>query len=1179
MTVVDLPLMRVNFLLGPAGSGKTFRCLNALRARLIADPQGPPLILLAPRQATFQLELALLSRPELRGYTRLRIVSFERFATWLLGQLDVPAREVLSEEGRIMVLRALLHRHHEQLGVFRESSRATGFARLLSSQLIELQQHGVGPAALRTAAGSVSQTPGLSAKLCDLALLQEQYQGWLVEHALQDNGTLLDQATEALTEAARAGAEPAPMIEALWLDGLAELTPQELKLLVALVPFCEEATLAFCLESEPQAALPWLSNWSVISQTFRRCHAAFSAAERCDVSVEVMARNLTPNRFSALGQLRLPTVDAPRGHEPTEGRDSRRPTFQSAFPQGGRSPALPVGETAADEQGGILRQLEANWTTGASSLAGTLEIQRELELVQCSAPEEEAVMAAREILKFVQAGHRFRDCAVLLRQLESHHAGLRRVFTRYQIPFFLDRREPVTHHPLAEFTRSALHTVLYHWRLTDWFAALKSGLTPLGLDEVDRLENVALARGWEGAQWLRPLELPDEPALARECEALRRRVISPFERMRESLGDRPGGRQLAAAIRELWTAFDVETTLEGWAASAPDEAKHLTVFEELSGWLENLEQAFGDFQQPLRDWLPILEAGLGALTVGVIPPALDQVLIGAVDRSRNPDLKLAVVLGLNEGVFPQPPERLSLLTETDRFTLETATVNLRNDLKQRLGHERYLGYIACTRARERLILGWSERDAAGRVLNRSPLVDHVCRLFPQATVRSFTGPTQLDDCLHASELPGTMLRAGMTSFPDSAFLIPGLRDWLEHFASYAAAVGTNRLAPITVNRLYSDRLRTSASRLEQFAACPFQFFVTAGLRARERDRFEVDARKTGTFMHEVLRQFHEEVTGDKLRWRDLPATAARQRIARIALEQQGRVAAGVLASQPRHIFRADSLTALLQDFVAAVIDWMRTYRFDPVAVELGIGGEDGGLPWWEIDLGEGRTLAFRGNVDRVDAAPVPGRDDAMCLTVMDYKSGNKKFEPLKMQAGLQLQLPAYLAALCDVADRTPLLTGRHAVPAGMFYVRLKDESERTRQRDEEPDRKAGKRFEHTGRFSFEWLALFDSDHAAGNSGQFSYRLKKDGEPYANSHQLIRQPALEAVLNDARAMLGTMGREILAGNIAVDPYRKGNETPCTYCDFKSVCRIDPWTHSYRALRPILEPVASGESPPP
>lgn len=1129
--------MRVRFLLGPAGSGKTFRCLAEIRARLIADPSGPPLILLAPRQATYQLELELLSRPDLTGYTRLQIVSFERFAAWLLEQLGSAPRAMLSEEGRVMVLRALLHRHHERLKVFRESGRATGFARLLSSQLQELQQHRVAPEQLRATAGRLTNRGALADKLYDLALLLEHYQGWLADQQLADAGTLLDHATQALHAAAQAGVRSLE-IEALWLDGMAELTPQELALLAALTPFCREAALAFCLESEPREDLPWLSTWSVISRTFRRCHALLAADERCEVSVEVLAREAQQSRFTQRAAGSLPTPSEP----------------------------------------GPLQHLETHWT---APVAFTDPPGDALTFFQCADPEAEAVLAAREILRFVRAGHRFRDCAVLLRQMVTHHAGLRRVFTRYEIPFFLDRRESVAHHPLAEFTRGALHTILFHWRFTDWFAVLKTGLTPLNPDEVDGLENLALARGWEGGKWLQPLALADDPALGHDCEKLRRRVIAPFERLRDTLGDLPNGRQLAQALRRLWDDFEVGTTLENWSAASPDEVAHLTVLDELGGLLDNLEHAFGAFPLPLREWLPILEAGLGALTVGVIPPAVDQVLIGAVDRSRNPDLKLAVVLGLNEGVFPQPPADLSLLTESERESLSEVQVNLRNDARLRLGHERYLGYIACTRARERVILSWSEQDATGRVLNESPLLAHVCRLFPAAGVNLFNWPPPLEECLHTNELLGPLLLKELSSTggeverrspPEAAAssVTPGLRDWLDHFARCADAYRTPRLSPAATSRLYGNRLRSSASRLEQFAACPFQFFANAGLRARERDRFEVDARKTGTFLHEVLRQFHEELTAEGLRWRQVAPEAARQRIARVAREQLDRVAVGVLAAHPRHVFLARHFTELLQEFVTAVIGWMRTCQFDPLAVELTIGGDQAALPWWEIELGEGRTLAFRGSVDRVDAAPVPGRADALCLTVLDYKSGNKRFEPLKMQAGLQLQLPAYLAALSEVAGGSALLGGKQAVPAGMFYVRLRDAAGRTSHRDDEPGVKTGKRFEHTGRFSFEWLPLFDRDCAAGGGGQFSYRLKKDGEPYANSHQLIRQTELENLLTDAKALLQAMGRDILAGNIAVDPYRKGNELPCTYCDFKSVCRIDPWTHAYRPLRPLLDP---------
>ena len=89
----------------------------------------------------------------------------------------------------------------------------------------------------------------------------------------------------------------------------------------------------------------------------------------------------------------------------------------------------------------------------------------------------------------------------------------------------------------------------------------------------------------------------------------------------------------------------------------------------MDAWLDNVALAFADEALPLREWLPVLEAGLANLTVGVIPPALDQVLIGAIDRARNPDLKLALVLGVNESVFPAAPAAPVILTDADRDEL------------------------------------------------------------------------------------------------------------------------------------------------------------------------------------------------------------------------------------------------------------------------------------------------------------------------------------------------------------------------------------------------------------------------------------------------------------------------------------------------------------------------------
>src|SRR5204863_5503469 len=143
-------------------------------------------------------------------------------------------------------------------------------------------------------------------------------------------------------------------------------------------------------------------------------------------------------------------------------------------------------------------------------------ISHSISLACCADPEAEATFAAREILRHVRAGGRYREISILVRRLEGYHEVLERVLSQYEIPCFLDRRESVAHHPLAELTRSALRTAAFKWQNEDWFAALKTGLVPAQESEIDELETQALARGWKGATWNKPLHVPVEPGRSPE---------------------------------------------------------------------------------------------------------------------------------------------------------------------------------------------------------------------------------------------------------------------------------------------------------------------------------------------------------------------------------------------------------------------------------------------------------------------------------------------------------------------------------------------------------------------------------------------------------------------------------------------------------------------------------------
>ncbi len=1140
-------IVQTQFLLGPAGSGKTYRCLAEIRSALQSSPEGLPLILLAPKQATFQLERQLLADPSLPGYTRLQILSFERLADFVLERLQRPSPRLLTEEGRVMVLRALLSQKRNELRLFRASARLPGFAKQLNGLLRQLQRYHLTPARLERLAGEVSGNAHLKDKLLDLAMSLRAFLDWLGEHGLQDTNCLLDVATAALADL-RTPKAPVFCVEHLWLDGFAEMTPQELDLLAAVVPCCERATLAFCLENEATDNASWLSPWSLVGHTFQNCHQRLSALPSNKIVVENLERRDAQGRYA--GNPVLQHLEKSWG----------RP---ESFP-GGMAATLSTTDSVGENQNG----------DGVKRVPPALASA--LRIAACPNPETEATLAAREIRRHVRDhGGRFRDCAVLLRSFAGYDDLLRRAFTRYGIPIFLDRREPVSHHPLAELTRFALRTVAFDWQTDDWFGALKSGLVYEDAEAIDRLENEALAYGWKGGVWLEPLVVPKEKTPAKDRERLRQRIVAPFKVLAEATRSPLSGAQLAAALRELWRTLKVEQKLVAWSVPERSQRKsptsdsiHPTVWEQMRDWLDDLERAFPTEALSVREWLPILEAGLANLTVGVIPPALDQVLIGTVDRSRNPDLKFVLVLGVNESVFPATPASDNLLTEADREVLAGHQAVLGLDQRQQIGRERYYGYIACTRARQRVLLTFSERDANDKKLNPSPFVAHVQRLFPELKIETASADLDWRESEHASELIAPLLKfRNMNAGTRLDEAIPGVSPITERLRHLRDVQKTEPLSPELAERLYGPVLRTSVSRLEQFAACPFKFFVNSGLGAQERELFELDARERGSFQHAVLARFHEQVRSQNKEWRDLKPAEASDLIGQIAAELATDYRYGLFHANDQSLFTAHSLTVALQKFISAIITWMQLYEFDPRAVELGFGEKDALLPAWEIDLGGGHRMAFRGKIDRVDLCRDQKQDEALCV-VIDYKSGAKRVDPVLLANGIQLQLPAYLAALRQLDNPRPVFGVGRLVPAGVFYVNLRGSYARGQSRREalsganEASRQA---YRHSGRFSLAALPQLDRGYRESPSGQFDFKLKKNGRPNRQFKDLLEAAEFNALLDAVEVRLRTMGQKIFDGVAEVKPYRKGSEVACDQCDYRSICRIDPWTDEFRLLK--------------
>jgi len=551
------------------------------------------------------------------------------------------------------------------------------------------------------------------------------------------------------------------------------------------------------------------------------------------------------------------------------------------------------------------------------------------------------------------------------------------------------------------------------------------------------------------------------------------------------------------------------------------------------------------------------------------------------------------VLGVNESLFPAAPGAPAILTDADRAELDQSALLLGPGPRERLARERYLGYIACTRASERLVVTFARRGVDGKNLNPSPFITHLRRILPGAEIEEFGGQILPADAEHAHELVAPLLKyssphpardhsrrtgrgAGRGEARDESWAglvhLPALAALQDQLTRLREPELDEGLSPELAEQLFGPTLHSSVSRLEEFAQCPFRFFVHSGLRAEERKAFELDAREQGSFQHEVLKVFHQRLQDAGKRWRDLSPAEARKQVGRIAAELAPGYRAGLLRAEAQSEFMARVLAESLQDFVGTLVTWMRDqYEFDPVAAELEFGIRPDGAPAWELDLGEGHGLALRGRIDRIDLYR-EAKDRALCV-VMDYKSGRRKLDPLLVANGIQLQLLGYLATASRWRDPRKWLGVPSLIPAGAFYVNLRGQYERGTTRDEalaDADTARKRAYRHTGRFDAGALARLDHARAAD---QFNYRLNKDGTLRSNSAEALPGAELQKLLDAVEAQLRNMGRAIFSGAMPVAPYRKGRETPCEFCDYRAICRIDPWTHRYRILQAMAPPAST------
>ncbi|MGA1979723.1 MAG: PD-(D/E)XK nuclease family protein [Sedimentisphaerales bacterium] len=1138
--------MAVQFILGRSGTGKTSYCIKAIADELAAGADSQQLILLVPEQATYQAERAILSDKAVAGYHRLCVLSFSRLQFLLSGKRT--AKPAVTRIGQQMIIQRILRDNKSKLKVFGSSANFPGLGRQMAETVAELHRYAKTPEDIEQLLSQLQKDERNSLavlKFADIGLIFREYLKF-IEGRFIDPDVQLRRSTQGVATATFAkGAK-------LWVDGFAGFTTSELAILTELLKAAADAQIALCLDpsnidlANPDTAK--LEAVSIFSSTERTYAALIEIVKKSKLRLAKPIILKEGIRFSLSRELTHIERDIFK-FEPSK---------------------IPA-------EGGV-------------RIISAPNIRAEVQFV------------AREILRILkEKDYRYRDIAVIASDIDRYEHYIRACFEDYGIPFFIDKRKSLNQYPAIGLICSALQTVLNGFSHSGIFSFLKTDLVPIRRDEIDLLENYCLAFGVTGSDWTGGEEWRfagdgNEQFDEERVNRIRLKVSGPLLELRDKLCpiDNPArtiiAEEFVRIIFDFLEALGVRGEIGKRIEEATEQKDYATVdehrqfYDKLLDIFDEIVEVFGGQEETAGDYFAIISSAFSQMAMAFIPPTLDQVLVGSIERSRHPDLKVVFLIGATQREFPVPVSFESILTDEDRQAAEEAKFELAATAGQKLAERQYLAYIAFTRPRELLCVTYPSTDERGSAATRSQFIDNLEALFENLEEESIAGYRNAVEQVHSrSELADLLCgqlgkdaflaeAKGRKQLSELLGDITADKEFAELGAEVLSAINYDNRAQLDgdiVEELFGGKgekaVRSSATKLSTSAACPYQYFARYILELEEREEFKFEPLDLGIFYHRVLDALLKRLNSVK---KDF-ATVADEELLRLLREQIAKFVgedlfiSNFLRRSAHNVFIIHCAAEVLEDCVRAIAEMVRAGSFRPRWSEVSFGQPKEAVESigeYKLTLSDGRELFLDGKIDRLDIAETEGEKTAI---VFDYKRRAKSFNWSEFYHGLDMQLPIYMLAVKNVDN--PKFSIHKAL--GAFYMPV-EVSPTKSTIDELSEKTESFNYKAKGIFNGEVFRQLDSG-ASQNSRFYNFYVTKDGEPYGNYEKqgALRPTDFEKTLNFTEKKIIQLSEEILSGRIEVKPYRLNQKSPCSFCKYKPVCRFDWQINEYNFLESL------------
>ena len=1129
--------MGLQFYFGGSGAGKSRRLHEDILSMAKCEPEKNFLILV-PDQFTMQTQVDLVKASDCGGIMNIDVLSFGRLAHRIFEETGYDSKPVLDDTGKSLVLRRVAGRLKDNLPVIGKNLNKIGYIHEVKSAISEFMQYGLDVGQVGELAEFSKERGALYYKLKDLKMI---YQGF--QEYIEDRFVTTEETLELLTGAV--GKSEIIRNSVVVFDGFTGFTPIQYRLIQELMRLTGEVIVSITIDirEDPfrmggEQELFYLSKKTVKDL----CRLAREAdVRRKD---DVFIRNSPLPRF----------------------RDSK-----------------------------VLAHLEQNLFRYPAAVWQEKGKEHEIQITEAVNPAQEVKEVCIRIKKLVlEEGYSYRDIAVVTGNLETYGDYLEREAQMYDIPLFMDRTRGLMLNPFIEYIRSALKIVLCNFSYETVFHYLRCGLVDFEPEEIDLLENYVLALGikgrkkWEQAFVRKGRAIPEEEC-GDEKELKEVQKLARLNRVRERLMQ-----QLAPLLEKKKTAGELVRTLYDFIVAGQVQEK-LAVYEQyfmenkepeksreyaqiyrlVMELLEQIVSLLDEEPMTLQEFADILDAGFQEIEVGTIPGSVDRIVAGDMERTRLKQVKILFFLGVNDGNIPKGSSKGGIISDIDREFLQQSDFELAPTPRQQMYIQRLYLYMNMTKPSQRLYISFSRISSDGKSIRPSYLIDTIREMFPwlgikkadvmENSLMQIVGKKDGLSLLSGELREYAKGRKGCLS-EEELISLYHLYEQDETYRDYAGKLAEaafkqyehKPLAKAVARALYGRMLENSVSRLEKYASCAYAHFLQYGLMLREREEFGFEQVDLGNIFHGVLEAFAGKLSQNHYTWFDFPDEEGDRLLKEALLECTLEYGETVLYSNARYEYMVERMYRILKRTIRTLRAQLQEGDFVPASFEMSFSHVED-LQAVNIALSEDERMKLRGRIDRIDTCE---DEEHVYVKVIDYKSGNRKFDLAALYYGLQLQLVVYMNVAKEVIkEKHP---GKEIVPAALLYYHVDDPliSAEGELSAEEVNKALLKELRTTGIVNQDErvVTLLDKNFT-DKSLVVPVERKKDGSFSAHS-SIIAKEDYEIVSAFVDHKIRQFGRQILNGDMEINPCEQSGRESCTYCVYKGICDFEPGIPGYR-----------------